>query len=826
MLRVILLERKESFFTKHQNTDASSLTTDGNSKWITIGGRYNSITTYHWPRESSKENDELSIFSILQDHNRSMARNCSNDKYTYPLFLISSQNDTYFWNLDYYPYMCVVRIHFSSSINNVDQHHILKQNIRKSLKQCKNIRWMLYNTIELSDAVLVLRSKHFSDLIKYALNLEGNTVGKTYTYFGIQLDHILNKCYTNDDEEIPLFSIQFSASNNESISEMKTEFDEIFHSAFSKKYKVSGIDDYAFVAHNVPLENVERYYDRLLTELDKKYPCLLNATTKLGVDYKNSTNTETDSSILEQSKKILCEFQKIRITEAYQKAIRDDINSDIMQDIDKALSELTVSLPRIASTLMLDEFVYLMIESVDAFLKILKQLLLQNQFSTASNIEKYQYFIEKWIHLMEHVTRAEGQLHHHPEMRPLLYDMPIIMLEYTLAFLTQCTKCFNAVDDNSGTERTCFLLIPCLCTRIEARELFNIKGIPSLVIINIPFYMLYRPKEMLRILCHEIAHFAGESTRMRDRRIEFYSKSMASLMQLNVFEVENIDVFNVLQNKITHHLKQKSENCSGLYTMQKMQQDIFSWIEENIISRENLSYDELVLSFYYETMKSDEASIVPLRINSYDENDVKNNYSNKFIRSCKNISILFRETYADVCMIKTLNLSATDYINMHTAEYQMLISTYNVQNLNDETQILDRQKKFKLIQQLLAAKIAICLRVCNLISPNMFKVDNEILSSLVKAVLDFSYFLTCHYSQQPVSEKLQKACLPRGYTCYSFMNIETYLKECYYSFENTINAAEVQTMYNKNYSCDEYSEILKAIDLYRSQLISNLEENK
>lgn len=215
-IRVILLEKKSSlkqgcFDDKPKYKDESI---DG--PWIALG-HFDAIYTF------KLGNDKDDVFKNIERTNTEIIPSLSDtvSSYYYPLYLIEKEgdDDRELWERED-PYIAVVRIHFSESVN-ISK---MKEELINDVSYDKNtIGFHFYHTIELSDFILILRSSSMSEILNCALKLRKNIlIGKVYTYCGIDLKHIKKLFEDNDvadnsmenniaeKDKIQLFAMRFS----------------------------------------------------------------------------------------------------------------------------------------------------------------------------------------------------------------------------------------------------------------------------------------------------------------------------------------------------------------------------------------------------------------------------------------------------------------------------------------------------------------------------------------------------------------------------------------------------------------------------------------
>lgn len=123
--------------------------------------------------------------------------------------------------------------------------------------------------------------------------------------------------------------------------------------------------------------------------------------------------------------------------------------------------------------------------------------------------------------LMEHMIRMEGELVHHPETRPLLYDIPANLLELYLHFSDMCLMYYQRRERQNADEHFQLLLLPCLCETITVSAVNGRNSEDTdFLYVEVPLHVLYDSRYAICSLVHEVAHYGGEETRQREIRYQ------------------------------------------------------------------------------------------------------------------------------------------------------------------------------------------------------------------------------------------------------------------------------------------------------------------
>ena len=306
---------------------------------------------------------------------------------------------------------------------------------------------------------------------------------------------------------------------------------------------------------------------------------------------------------------------------------------------------------------MMDEFVYLLFPGIKTFLR---QIEYSVKFGGRNNGDEKAYkvfniLVNECSHLMEQIMRIEGQLAQQPELRPMIYDIPVFVLEYIMAFLKVVVP-FLQQEDKTPELSIDFLIVPSLCEHIASLEIFAPETdaeIPGLVLVKVPVNLLYEPKTVLVALCHETAHFAGEKIRNRDDRKNLYILASAALIAENLFKSKSETLIKLL-------VKDMKKQLSG-YPQPRIAtiQDEIQKFARRITDNESLYIDYAWGSV--NSAKKDE-EVFYLNVG-----ERKNAFA-KFCGRISSLTVLFKDIYADICMCHLLRLTPDEYVNVVLTE--------------------------------------------------------------------------------------------------------------------------------------------------------------
>ncbi len=618
-----------------------------NDHWLILG-HVDEIYQYPLPRDGH--------FLLRQDEEQEkIHKQNSENVFYHPIFAFleesySNPPTTENW------YVAFVRIHFAKSTNINEQFEKLATYVSKL-----NINVRIYRPSEFSDMLVELQGNCLSELVEVALRIKNqDVVGKTYTYFGISATYLNQDALPDDDRDLlAFFSLRFSSPSFSSRQEDKQLLEnycsailETLHT--SKKYCVTGVDDVLIRGENVCARDIVKVVKQWREQCGKGRPTI-RTTTRVGYELDSFSSAIVTEPIcgqlMEERKKFIeyCEQHSVPIPNWLSTA-----------------SELVNAVVRMSRTPMMDEVVYLVAPGLCTFY----QNLMQNPdaYISAENAhnEKFKKFIERCASLMEQLLRSEDQLSAQSEIRPAIYDIPVFMLEYTLAFLQKISSWLITPDPWKQAEFT-FLPIPCLDDQVRTVRIFpTSKEIPGLVQMEFPVKYLYHPEQLLPELTHEISHHIGVYFRQRETRWDFFCRAAAIAFAQNVFH--SID--KPIVDYIMKGIKEKAKNDTTS-TLIQLDDKVEEWVVDTFCRVETVQeYEER-----YATFVRDFLLALPKEYKNYNKivwrNDREFEYRIEiFSETLEEIHQLFSEVYADICMLHSLGYclgdnptrSAKDYI--------------------------------------------------------------------------------------------------------------------------------------------------------------------
>lgn len=658
-LRVILL-KKTALLHKDAYILDLGLGREMLGPWVTMG-HFDSMYSYLLDTQGRN------IFTVIHENNSTVAKKNDGDGYFHPLYLLTDTSDEAFWKQDSW-FMAVTRIHLASTVINPQDIKKLKDNISN---QCEKMgcRCHVYQTIELSDLILVVKADHLSPMLDTVLNLwTCPGVGKVYTYCGVDYGYLTNPdAQPEEQNAIGFLAMRFAVRDPAKADGFFRFIEDTLGS--ESVYSIAGVDDVIVNFQELKVQRLIRFFrswlvDGLPEDIDLA-GAFSDITTRLGAPLHNWGPQPAEDAAAASVEEMEAALQQrcqelVALNTCVGKLAEEKRISQIDQYWLRSLSELSYSLLRLSRNALLDEFVYLMLPGIRAFLYNLKDILSEDDPDCLSVLDQEGCcrFVDHCAQLMEHVMRTEGQLTHHPETRPILYDIPLAMLEHILAFLDLCSTILQTKDEPQ--KQIQFILLPGLCSEMKTEEMFAANGaLPGLLAIWIPLHLMYEPQAVQIALCHEISHFVGENHRNREQRRGCYIGAAAELIADLIFETERESFVEQIRRRLEDYISGFPDEDT--WTISDYEQAVQTWIDDFLYGADLPGeYGSLIR----DVLRSEAPGCGgnPLLLHA-DFDDLRMRNINYFARILPVFTMLFREVFADICMVSLLELDADAYLD-------------------------------------------------------------------------------------------------------------------------------------------------------------------
>lgn len=613
--------------------------------------------------------------------------------------------------------------------------------------------YLYYRTVELSDVILIAKSDSTSSLLSCIGRLYTlEATGDLYSYYCIARSELYSaetsKACSNDC--IPLISTRLSVRSAAECRNRIKELQVMFphkEGDSSPAFFITGIEDINLIAYNNSSRQLCDIFQKIISMGGGFWKAFDNSTTRLGIKEESLCAFQSEADI--GAKK--GEYLALACQEVLNSFLNLYKKHAFNQDWVRPLIELLNMLCRMSKNCVLWQICYILLNGTRGIVHCVEELSKDTNFSSKKNCEIMK-MVTGIDSLMEHIIRMEGELVHHPETRPTLFDIPANLLEFYLLFADQSAQ---YLQDREGIGRKCdywLLLIPNLCENISIHDrLNNQESSNRLLFVEIPLGLVYSPSSVICKLVHEVAHYSGEAARNRKLRFS-YLTSCASYFLSDELGVGDSDaVFFSIKEEIERNYP----DGQWMY-MRHIITDLFQTV--NQIAQTEV-YVEAFWDIYLKEQEFspfEKMSWLSKNTTQYRKKRGKK-LSEKLDKVLWEVESLFKETYADLVMLTLLGLSAEDYITLLENSEQRV-------ELTSEAGFACRIERAALV-------------LCAIDEKNLLGLSNCLHRTLAKDVYQYCCVL--------LDENADLATLPTksGNCGYHSMEISEvileYLQECY-----------------------------------------------
>lgn len=210
------------------------------------------------------------------------------------------------------------------------------------------------------------------------------------------------------------------------------------------------------------------------------------------------------------------------------------------------------------------------------------------------------------------------------------------------------------------------LIVPKLCRRIKVKTVLDFQKppCPRILYVDVPLDTLYDPFAVLCGLAHEISHFCGELWRNRESRTDYFLNICAYELATDLGMDTRANVKQILKD-----LKLRCRRHP--YYLSDLEADVYNAMEDLIkdddVFSEWMTLCEKNLTFYPPWQKGSWQNwCISCRAT------LLSGYSTgPLYQTIEQVCELLREGYADVSMIRTLDLTFEDYLNLAANEVRL-----------------------------------------------------------------------------------------------------------------------------------------------------------
>lgn len=697
---VALFSKALTMDMSHPPESQAAISEEGCGSW-TVLGYFDFLQIYPLLRERN-----FWLSDILK-HNQDLSAKLDGNYYFHPLHLTTGASEEadenkyrQFWTENKnMPFLSLTLVQEAApGSTQVIQEAVISQGKQGTVK-CA-----CYRTMELSDLVVVWRSASMFDIFQAIHELyQMEEVGDISTFSTISQEFISSF----PDNGIPSpdpgkeffasarYVVRSTQESNDYFQQIKLEGIDISHVYFS-----TGMEDLHMLQEHMSMADFLHFLRAHLGY--SHHHAFFESSTRLGIPEdivddkslcekaeaseeaqecvgnkdKNDKNFADDMGTVfpENCRRLLTQFQDVR-----GKTL--DIVSTYEISWMKPASNLLNALADMSKNWVMDGFCYLIYDAARLFCKKIKNWSeLQRPMKAKKETENVQRFIRGWGGLMEQATRTDGRFIQMPGFSPALCEIPAHLLEFYLSVMMYCA---NLMASHSEQHDVALLLVPKICRRMKVIAILDeSKSKDHLLYVDIPMEMLYEPVSVLCCLCHELAHYVGETWRKRQLRGNkiIYSAAYELACQLK------ISTGSVIREIYTH-LKELCE--------QKDKAAIDYAESLSILMRmgiKSLVADDTVFSKWHDLYQdSRNQTSAQTRFTQFESDIYRSQIladTAELFDDIENLIYLFRECYADMVMLYLLNPSETMYKIFAEQEIQSLAKDQKDWQINRQYYVL------------------------------------------------------------------------------------------------------------------------------------------
>lgn len=522
----------------------------------------------------------------------------------------------------------------------------------------KQVIYMYYRSLELSDIILITKSDSVEALLSCIGKLYTlEEAGDIYSYYCISGSEVKRAV---DNDSIPLISTRFAVRSASACHDKLKALRELFPNQDGKPssaFFITGMEDINLITCSRSSWNLCDIFRRILSMGENFYLAFNESTTRLGIEETSlhfslpKTGKPSDTPSDAQDLVRACKELRDSFVTLYEK---HPLESDWV----RPLMELLNMLYHMSGNCVLRQVCYILLNGLRGMIHCVQEQFFGESFRVKKDKEIMQ-MVTGIDRLMEHIIRMEGELVHHPETRPTLFDIPVNLLEFYLMFSDQTIRYFQ---DREVDRRKCdyqLLLIPNLCEEISIHDHLNDQQSDKrLLFVEIPLGLIYNPFSVVCKLVHEVAHYGGETARKRELRFSHLVNCSAFLLADALGMASSNTVLRMLRCQI--------DSCYPAERKLYMR-DIIDYLFETVndIGQNDVTVERLWDLYLNESECPSDKKMAWLSKHITDYRKKRGErLERKLAKVLWEIESLFKETYADLAMLTLLGLCAEDYIKL------------------------------------------------------------------------------------------------------------------------------------------------------------------
>ena len=527
---------------------------------------------------------------------------------------------------------------------------------------------VFYDSLELGDVVGIVKSNSLStamDILQHLYSCE--VVSNAYTYCGVdcKLLQVKGMLSLNPERKVPL-SAQSLTCTTRFCVKLAQKADLILKTLLPFTSQIAFVTGTADIIVEWPPCTEEEFLSRIseLIHCNSLYEAFTDIITRIGIPYTTPWTSREKEPDKTPFLKLLGNAKDLAW-----------LSCDQLKRWRYPIRRLVGTLQSMYESSVLDALARLLIPGVDAFLARMHYIQENNQWDSVFE-QDVTDFLDRWATLANDISHLESQIVQHPDLTPARYYIPAMVLQFERTLLEECVYIIEKLDEQAGLENSPRAFNPILLPTSEDSVYtlcpldpeFDVEySDASPLCIFLPIHRIYQPWELAIMLCHEIQHYSGDALRNRELRLKCIANSASAflvsllrqyLLKPGSYQPNHLNEEQTFQDEIAVLITQQLESLQTppyLKYIQKILPRIMFDIVKNNESQEEL---QNILCMDKTTAEKMDNIYWMCHLNTMEAGVVLHNYFEKHARY---LCGLYKECYADIVTILTLQCSFQDY---------------------------------------------------------------------------------------------------------------------------------------------------------------------
>lgn len=688
----------------HMERERKCAAASTKEKWMTLGH-------FNWTYVENlsgilANKTEVNLEGIRRQNLAIVNRKAQEKSYCQPIYILREFDITQQGSVDSFwskqaAFMVITRIHsrLPSQLafeKSVDEQLGANPEIDLDAPLSNKVFTLRYRTLDLSDVVLVMKSDSVYELMHKLGKLYSTpSIGDIYSYYCIRQEELFDDpdfhLALSSDSGI-LASVRFAVRNAKKMNDFLSELKRLPQFEDSESHRciffVTGTEDINAITTNLSSAELCDIFRFIHLSLDKEpsfYDAVDDITSRIGIPEDDLNINQSDRTSVPFVNNLRTVYTDLRAT------LITALATESEKDWHRTILETLDSLIEMSTNSVLRPVCFILLGAINGIVdKISKKLI-----DCVEMEQELNEFLIGTTYVMEHILRMEGELVHHPETRPLLFDIPASILEFDLALVDRCADYFKSREHKcqdstllgkADNREYCFLIVPRLYTNITIHDFCNKHDdVLRLLYVEIPLSLMYNPFEVACNLVHEVAHHSGEITRHRDLRHKRLCYCCALLLAEALGVDDSKKTVNLIYQRLFLQLalELRNRDLTGRVYLRDLLPIYFN------LAKKMFGNKNICLEFIREYVgDSSGDSRIPEELfdtlyGTYLETE-RGSCILDIRKRIEQVSSLFSECYADLAMKTLLSLSDVEYLKLLSNDFALYSQARNG-NVSDDT---------------------------------------------------------------------------------------------------------------------------------------------